>query len=82
MDGTGSEAGRRVGRMYDAVQEDAFGDPLRTARIEFDAWHALSESIRARRRVKSAWYVPAVVGLLLEVAAAIYTALSLTPAPQ
>ena len=67
--------------MYDAVQDDSFGDALLTARIEFDAWHALSESIKARRRVKSAWYLTAVVGLLLQMAAAIYTALSLTPPP-
>jgi hypothetical protein len=81
MEQTGVLAGKKVGQMYDSARDESFGDPVAAARAEFAAWYALSASIKARRRVKTAWYVIAVVGLLVEVAAATYTALSLNPSP-
>jgi len=81
MKTTGQEAGEKVGEMYDLAKVPTFADPVAAARAEFDAWYALSASIKARRTVKVAWYVIAVVGLLLEVGAAVYTAISLNPSP-
>jgi hypothetical protein len=78
MKRTGDQAGDKVAKMYDLVQNGSLDD-LKTARAEFDAWYALSASIKARREVKSTWYVSAVVVLLLELGVAIYTALSLNP---
>jgi hypothetical protein len=81
MEATGAEAGQKVGEMYALARDESFADPVVAARAEFDAWYALSASIKARRRVKTAWYVTAVAGLLLEVGAAVYTAISLNPSP-
>lgn len=77
---TGTSARDAVQAMYELVKDGAIPDPTSLARAEYDAWYALSKSINARRRVKSGWYLLAVVLLLLEVAAAMYTALGLNPA--
>jgi len=78
MKRTGDKAAEEVDRMYNLARDES-QDDLATLRAEFNAWYALSASIKARREVKSAWYVWAVVVLLLELGVAIYTALSLNP---
>jgi hypothetical protein len=73
MNCKGREAERAVGGFQEKVRTRALGDAAETARLEFNAWYALSESINTRRKVKGAYYVWAVVALLLEVAAAIFS---------
>jgi hypothetical protein len=79
MKETGVSAADAVGVMYRLVTEGALTDSTIIGRAEYDAWYALSSSIKARRRVKSGWYLTAVLFLLAEVGAAVYTALSINP---
>jgi len=70
----------RVNRVHDLVHDGGPpGDAAGAALTEFAAWHALSDSVSARREVKDRWYGAAVVFLLFEVCAAIWTALNLNP---
>jgi hypothetical protein len=80
MELAGDLARIRVNRVHDLVHADGPpGDATGAALTEFAAWHALSDSVSARREVKDRWYVAAVVVLLFEVGAAIWTALNVNP---
>jgi hypothetical protein len=73
MNCKGREAEKAVGGFQEKVRTRALGDAAESATLKFNAWYALSESINTRRKVKGAYYVWAVVALLLEVAAAIFS---------
>jgi hypothetical protein len=70
----------RVNQVHDLVRSDhPSADAIRAASAEFNAWHALADSITSRREVKDRCYVAAIAVLLIEVCAAIWTALSVNP---
>ncbi len=71
---TGEAAKEAVARFQSSARAEPQCDAADIARLEFDAWYSLSESINARRRVKVLYFLLAVVFLLLEVAAAIISA--------
>jgi hypothetical protein len=74
MNDKGAEAKSAVGWFQAKVRTRTLGDAAEAAGLEFDAWYALSESINARRKVKGLYFVWAIIALLLEVAAAIFSA--------
>jgi hypothetical protein len=73
MKRTGKAARKAVARFQASARTEPPADAAEIARLEFDAWYALSESINARRRVKVLYFLLAVVFLLLEVGAAIFS---------
>jgi hypothetical protein len=74
MQCTGDAAREAVARFQESTRAEPLANAAKIARLEFDAWYHLSESINARRRVKVFYFLLAVVFLLLEVAAAIFSA--------
>ena len=74
MKRTGKAARKAVAQFQASARAEPQCDAAEIARLEFDAWYHLSESINARRRVKVLYFLLAVVFLLLEVAAAIFSA--------
>jgi len=70
----------RVNQVHDLMRaKGSLEDAVRTAHTEFNAWHALSDLITARREVKGRCHVGAIALLLVEVGAAIWTALTVNP---
>ncbi|MDQ1742070.1 MAG: hypothetical protein QOE23_409 [Pseudonocardiales bacterium] len=74
MRSTGERAAQAVEAMYNLVNDLTLTNSKSVARAEYDSWYALSKSLIARRRVKTYLYFVAVVLLLVEVGAAMYTA--------
>jgi hypothetical protein len=70
----GKAARRAVALFQEKVRTEQIHDAAETARLEFNASYALSESINARKKVKVLYFLLAIIFLLLEVAAAIFSA--------